>query len=58
MANTIVNKGLLLTPIMILLANLFGIDGIVISQPITENLTAIVLFVIYLTLIKQEKRCR
>lgn len=58
MANTIVNKGLLLTPIMILLANLFGIDGIVISQPITENLTAIVLFAIYLTLIKQEKRCR
>ena len=58
MANTIVNKGLLLTPIMILLANLFGIDGIVISQPITENFTAIVLFAIYLTLIKQEKRCR
>lgn len=58
MANTIVNKGLLLTPIMILLANLFGIDGIVISQPITENLTAIVLFVIYLIVVKQEKRCR
>lgn len=58
MANTIVNKVLLLTPIMILLANLFGIDGIVISQPITENLTAIVLFAIYLIVVKQEKRCR
>ena len=58
MANTIVNKGFLLTPIMILLANLFGIEGIVISQPITENLTAIVLFVIYLIIMKKEKKCQ
>lgn len=58
MANTIVNKGLLLTPAMILLANLFGIDGIVISQPITENLTALVLFAVYLIVVKQEKKCR
>lgn len=58
MANTIVNKGLLLTPIMILLANLLGIDGIVISQPITENLTALVLFAIYLIVVNQEKKCR
>lgn len=54
MANTIINKGLLLTPVMILLANLFGISGIVISQPVTENLTALVLFVIYLIIIKKE----
>ena len=57
MANTIINKGLLLTPVMILLANLFGIDGIVISQPITENLTALALFIIYLIIIKKEKQC-
>lgn len=48
MINTIVNKGCLLTPTMILLANLFGIRGIVMSQPITENLTALALFVLYL----------
>lgn len=58
MANTIINKGFLLTPVMILLAKLFEIDGIVISQPITENLTALVLFVIYLTLMKRETQCR
>ena len=58
MANTIINKGFLLTPIMILLAKLFEIDGIVISQPITENLTALVLFVIYLIIMKREKQCR
>lgn len=43
---------------MILLAKLFEIHGIVISQPIMENLTAPVLFVIYLTLMKKEKQCR
>lgn len=56
MANTIINKGFLLTPIMILLANLFEIDGIVISQPITENLTALVLFVIYRIIMKREHK--
>lgn len=55
MANTIINKGFLLTPIMILLANLFEINGIVISQPITENLTALVLFLLYLIVMKKEK---
>lgn len=58
MANTIINKGLLLTPVMMLLANLFGINGIVISQPITENLTAIVLFFIYLMTMTREKKNR
>lgn len=58
MANTLINKGLLLTPVMVLLANLFGIQGIVISQPITENLTAIALFVTYLIVMKKEKEGR
>lgn len=56
MVNTIINKGFLLTPVMILLANLFGINGIVISQPITEDLTAVVLFVIYLIIMKKEMK--
>lgn len=42
MANTIINKGLLLTPVMVLLANSKGIGGIILSQPITENATALV----------------
>ncbi len=54
MANTLINKGFLLTPVMILLANLKGIPGIVISQPITENATALVLFVIYMIVMKKE----
>ncbi len=54
MANTIINKGLLLTPVMVLLANLLGIRGIIISQPITENGTAFVLLLIYLAVMKKE----
>lgn len=54
MANTIINKGFLLTPVMVLLANLKGIGGIVISQPVTENATAFVLFIIYLIVMKKE----
>lgn len=54
MANTVINKGFLLTPVMILLAKLNGISGIVISQPITENLTAVALFIVYLIVIKKE----
>lgn len=54
MANTLINKGFLLTPVMVLLANLKGIPGIVISQPITENATALVLFVIYMIVMKKE----
>ncbi|MDO5299794.1 MAG: MATE family efflux transporter [Clostridia bacterium] len=56
MANTIVNKGLLLTPVMVLLANLRGIGGIIISQPITENATALVLFVLYILVMKEETK--
>lgn len=56
MANTIINKGFLLTPVMVLLANLKGIQGIIISQPITENLTAVVLFIIYLIVMKREMK--
>ena len=55
MVNTIINKGLLVTPVMVLLANHMGIDGIIISQPITANTTAVVLFVIYLIVMKREK---
>lgn len=54
MVNTVINKGLLLTPVMVLLASLLGIDGIVISQPLTENATALVLFFIYLIVMKKE----
>lgn len=54
MANTVINKGLLLTPVMVLLANLRGIPGIIISQPITENATALLLFVIYVIVMKKE----
>ncbi len=54
LANTVINKGFLLTPVMVLLANLKGIQGIVVSQPITENLTAVALFIIYLIVMKKE----
>lgn len=54
MANTIINKGFMLTPVMVLLANVKGISGIVISQPITENLTAVILLIIYLILVKKD----
>ena len=56
LANTIVNKGLLLTPILMLLVSLFGIDGIPYSQVITENLTAVVLFIIYLGILRGFKQ--
>jgi len=56
MANTIINKGFMLTPVMVLLANIRGIQGIIISQPITENFTAIVLFFIYLYVMKKESK--
>lgn len=54
MANTIINKGLLLTPVMVLLANSKGIGGIILSQPITENATALVLLIIYWIVMKRE----
>lgn len=56
MANTLINKGLMLTPVMVLLANLMGINGIVISQPITENVTALALAVTYVIVINKETR--
>lgn len=56
MVNTIINKACLLTPFMILMANLNGIQGIVISQPITENVTAVILFIIYLIVMHREGR--
>lgn len=56
MANTLINKGLLLTPVMVLLANLKGIPGITISQPVTENVTAVILFIIYMFVMKKEMK--
>lgn len=53
MANTILNKGLLLTPVMVWMTNWKGIDGIVRSQPLTENFTALVLLGIYLVLCRK-----
>ena len=41
---------------VVLLANLKGIPGIIVSQPITENGTALVLFIVYLIVIRQESR--
>lgn len=48
LSNTIINKGFLMTPVMILLANHYGIRSIPISQILTDSLTAIVLFIIFL----------
>lgn len=56
MVNTIINKAFLLTPVMVLLANWKGIDGIIVSQPITENATALVLLTAYLIVVRQEGR--
>lgn len=53
MVNTIINKGFLLTPVLILMANIFGIKGMIISQPITEDVTAVVLLIIYLVVMKK-----
>lgn len=55
LVNTVINKGFMMTPLMILLANMFGISGIIISQPITENLTAAALFVVYMITMKKLK---
>lgn len=54
MANTIINRGLLLTPVMLILIQILGIQGVLVSQPLTENLTAIVLAFIYIGVIKKE----
>lgn len=48
LANILINKGCLLTPVLILLVRLMGIQGIAYSQLITESLTAAALTVIYL----------
>lgn len=56
MADTLINKGCLLTPVMVLLAKCYGIGGILISQPITENVSALALFFVYLLVIRQESK--
>lgn len=47
LANTIINKGLLMTPILILLANLFGLKAVPVSQIITDTTTAVILMIIF-----------
>ena len=55
LANTILNKGCLLTPVLILLVSLYGIRVIPYSQDITEIVTAVVLFVVYLRITRKFK---
>lgn len=50
MIDTIINKGLLLTPGMIILIHFLGMNGIVISQAVTENVTAAVLAFLYIAI--------
>lgn len=52
LANIIIDKGLLLTPILIAMVKLMGIHGIAYSQIINENLTALVLIFVYLKIAK------
>lgn len=52
LANTIINKGLLMTPVLILLANLYGLPSIPFSQIITDSITAVILLVICLRIIR------
>lgn len=47
LANILVDKGLLLTPVLVLLVRWMGIEGIAYSQAITENLTALALAAVY-----------
>lgn len=54
MVNTIINKAFLLTPVMVLMAKLIGIKAITVSQPITEDLTALVLLFVYLFVMKKK----
>ncbi len=54
MANTIINRGFLLTPVMLLLTFMYGIDGMLVSQPITEIGTAVVLTILYFRVLERK----
>lgn len=53
LANIVIDKGLLLTPVLVLLVRLLGIEGIAYSQILTENLTAAVLAIVYLRMARR-----
>lgn len=53
-ANTIISKGLLLTSVMLLMAKIWGINSITISQPIIEDAKVLALSFRYLTGTKKE----
>ena len=58
LANIIIDKGCLLTPVLILLVRWRGIEGIAYSQIITEGITAIALTVVYLHIARNMGRDR
>ena len=58
LANIIIDKGCLLTPVLILLVRWRGIEGIAYSQIITEGITAIALTVAYLHIARNMGRDR
>ena len=58
LANIVVDKGCLLTPVLILLVRWRGIEGIAYSQIITEGITAIALTAVYLHIARNMGRDR
>ena len=56
LTNTIINKGLMMTPLLILLANLYGLKAVPVSQIITDTTTAIILVIIFLVTTKKDRR--
>ncbi len=58
LANIIIDKGCLLTPVLILLVRWRGIEGIAYSQIITEGITAIALTAVYLHIARNMGRDR
>lgn len=58
LANIIIDKGCLLTPVLILLVRWRGIEGIAYSQIITEGITAIALTAVYLRIARNMGRDR
>ncbi len=53
LANIIIDKGLFLTPVLIAMVKIMGIQGIAYSQIINENITALVLVFVYLRISKK-----
>lgn len=55
LANTIINKGFAMTPLLILLANLYGLKAVPISQIITDTTTAVILVIIFVATTRWNK---